>query len=107
MVDAACDKDKAVKNPSQKQDDFHDFLPYWNGFGLFWAKAKVLLKPRFNPFKAQGRWGLIIRIAVKKEKSYRMETTKTALKINEIYLSLQGESTWAGIPCVFVRLTGC
>lgn len=29
------------------------------------------------------------------------------LKINEIYLSLQGESTYAGLPCVFVRLTGC
>ncbi len=30
-----------------------------------------------------------------------------ALKINEIYLSVQGESSWAGMPCVFVRLTGC
>lgn len=29
------------------------------------------------------------------------------LVVNEIYLSLQGESTWAGLPCVFVRLTGC
>lgn len=29
------------------------------------------------------------------------------LKINEIYRSLQGESTQAGRPCVFVRLTGC
>ncbi len=29
------------------------------------------------------------------------------LKINEIYLSLQGESTFAGLPCVFIRLTGC
>lgn len=29
------------------------------------------------------------------------------LTINEIYLSVQGESTWAGLPCVFVRLTGC
>jgi len=29
------------------------------------------------------------------------------LKINEIYSSLQGESTFAGLPCVFVRLTGC
>lgn len=29
------------------------------------------------------------------------------LAINEIYLSLQGESTWAGLPCVFVRLTTC
>ena len=29
------------------------------------------------------------------------------LVINEIYVSLQGESTWAGLPCVFVRLTAC
>lgn len=29
------------------------------------------------------------------------------LVVNEIYLSLQGESTFAGLPCVFVRLTGC
>lgn len=29
------------------------------------------------------------------------------LKINEIYHSIQGESTYAGLPCVFVRLTGC
>ena len=29
------------------------------------------------------------------------------LLINEIFLSLQGESTFAGLPCVFVRLTGC
>jgi 7-carboxy-7-deazaguanine synthase len=29
------------------------------------------------------------------------------LVINEIYLSLQGESTYAGLPCIFVRLTAC
>jgi 7-carboxy-7-deazaguanine synthase len=29
------------------------------------------------------------------------------LVINEIFHSLQGESTWAGLPCVFVRLTAC
>jgi 7-carboxy-7-deazaguanine synthase len=29
------------------------------------------------------------------------------LTINEIYQSIQGESTWAGLPCVFVRLTFC
>jgi 7-carboxy-7-deazaguanine synthase len=34
------------------------------------------------------------------------EPTKT-LTINEIYHSIQGESTWAGEPCVFVRLTFC
>jgi 7-carboxy-7-deazaguanine synthase len=29
------------------------------------------------------------------------------LTINEIFYSIQGESTYAGKPCVFVRLTGC
>jgi len=29
------------------------------------------------------------------------------LAVNEIYLSLQGESTFAGLPCVFVRLSAC
>jgi 7-carboxy-7-deazaguanine synthase len=29
------------------------------------------------------------------------------LVINEIFYSIQGESTQAGRPCVFVRLTGC
>lgn len=30
-----------------------------------------------------------------------------SLVVNEIYLSLQGESTFAGLPCVFIRLTAC
>jgi 7-carboxy-7-deazaguanine synthase len=29
------------------------------------------------------------------------------LKLTEIYKSIQGESTWAGLPCIFVRTTGC
>lgn len=29
------------------------------------------------------------------------------LKVNEIYFSIQGESSKAGLPCVFVRLTYC
>lgn len=29
------------------------------------------------------------------------------LVVNEIFHSIQGESTWAGEPCVFVRLMGC
>jgi 7-carboxy-7-deazaguanine synthase len=29
------------------------------------------------------------------------------MQLTEIYKSLQGESTHAGLPCVFVRLTGC
>jgi len=30
-----------------------------------------------------------------------------SLKINEIYYSVQGESTHAGRPCIFIRLTYC
>ena len=33
--------------------------------------------------------------------------TDTTLRISEIFLSLQGESTTVGLPTVFVRLTGC
>jgi len=38
-----------------------------------------------------------------------VETTlgKVSLKISEIFLSLQGESSRVGLPTVFVRLTGC
>ncbi|MEY2479588.1 MAG: 7-carboxy-7-deazaguanine synthase [Verrucomicrobiota bacterium] len=33
--------------------------------------------------------------------------SEPTLTINEIYHSIQGESSWAGRPCVFVRLTFC
>lgn len=29
------------------------------------------------------------------------------LRVNEIFFSIQGESSYAGLPCVFVRLSGC
>ena len=29
------------------------------------------------------------------------------MKVCEIFASIQGESTYAGVPCTFVRLTGC
>jgi 7-carboxy-7-deazaguanine synthase len=34
-------------------------------------------------------------------------TPEPFLRITEIFHSVQGESTWAGLPCTFVRLTGC
>jgi 7-carboxy-7-deazaguanine synthase len=36
-----------------------------------------------------------------------MSTPEKTLTVNEIYHSIQGESSWAGQPCVFVRLTFC
>lgn len=35
------------------------------------------------------------------------QTPERRLKVHEIFYSLQGESTFAGRPCVLVRLTGC
>ena len=29
------------------------------------------------------------------------------LKVNEVFFSIQGESSYAGWPCIFIRLTGC
>ena len=29
------------------------------------------------------------------------------MKINELFYSIQGESSFAGLPCAFIRLTGC
>ena len=34
-------------------------------------------------------------------------TPAPRLRITEIYRSIQGESSYAGVPCTFVRLTGC
>lgn len=33
--------------------------------------------------------------------------TSRTMRITEIFHSIQGESSYAGLPCVFVRLTGC
>jgi 7-carboxy-7-deazaguanine synthase len=32
---------------------------------------------------------------------------KKELFVNEMFVSIQGESTFAGLPCFFIRLTGC
>ena len=29
------------------------------------------------------------------------------IRVNEIFYSIQGESTFAGFPCIFIRMTGC
>lgn len=35
------------------------------------------------------------------------DTFRQSFLVNEIFKTIQGESTWAGLPCTFVRLTGC
>ena len=34
-------------------------------------------------------------------------SSEQRLRVNEIFHSIQGEGTRAGVPCIFVRLTGC
>jgi 7-carboxy-7-deazaguanine synthase len=45
--------------------------------------------------------------AVARTPAPRVTSKPHRLKITEIFLSLQGESTLVGLPTVFVRLTGC
>ncbi len=42
-----------------------------------------------------------------KIKDQKPKTENQTLRITEIFLSIQGESSHAGRPCAFVRLTGC
>src|SRR5271157_766438 len=42
-----------------------------------------------------------------RRKSHILNPVSDSLVINEIYLSLQGEGSFAGWPCIFVRLTAC
>lgn len=39
--------------------------------------------------------------------SKAQDQTSSELRINEIFYSLQGESTKVGLPTIFIRLTGC
>src|SRR5260221_11737405 len=53
---------------------------------------------------------LSIRLCIKRNDLIDLELSRMnekTLTINEIYESIQGESTWAGERCVFVRLTFC
>ena len=36
-----------------------------------------------------------------------MSKKAPSLRVNEIFMSIQGESSHAGKPCIFIRLTGC
>ncbi len=40
-----------------------------------------------------------------KQNSERSE--KKIIHLSEIFHSIQGESTWVGFPCIFIRLSGC
>ena len=49
----------------------------------------------------------ILEIETEKPLSIAEKQRKDNLRVNEIFYSIQGESSRAGEPCVFVRMTGC
>src|ERR1700755_2763582 len=51
----------------------------------------------------RGQPALLVKPARLAQNSWVQNT----LRVTEIFLSIQGESTHAGRPCAFVRLTGC
>jgi len=70
------------------------------------------LKSTFVRVTFEGKFSLIPNLFRDLQYYEKMKTLKQVqgefmLKINEIYHSIQGESTSAGRPCVFVRLTYC
>jgi 7-carboxy-7-deazaguanine synthase len=72
--------------------------------GIHYATAASLIgRPKSGPGAIRDAQ----KIADARRKSNILKTVSDTLVINEIYLSLQGESSFAGWPCVFVRLTAC
>ena len=45
--------------------------------------------------------------ALRRFKHVLVVLSKKLLKINEIFYSIQGESSLAGLPCIFIRLAYC
>ena len=57
-------------------------------------------------------WAATGRIILGYNKRYRVyqseyQMSHQSLEVNEIFFSIQGESSYAGRPCAFVRLTAC
>src|SRR5437763_3283581 len=67
------------------------------------------MKPvRFSERSRAKHWS--IRLCIEPDDLIDLGSSRMSeqtLTINEIYQSIQGESTWAGQRCVFIRLTAC
>src|SRR6516164_8807446 len=63
---------------------------------------------RFSERRSAKHWS--IRLCIERDNLIHLRLSRMdekALTISEIFESIQGESTWAGERCVFVRLTFC
>jgi len=77
------------------------------------VNSVVFARTAFLPSPACGRGaggeGTATRIVNDCRDRYysTVSTQEPSVVVNEVYASIQGESSYAGLPCVFVRLTGC
>jgi 7-carboxy-7-deazaguanine synthase len=67
---------------------------------------RITLIPYLPKFP-RGRGSLTDFLVDPAQLSEQVGDVEKTLKINEIFYSIQGESTHAGRPCTFVRLSGC
>ena len=78
----------------------------FNAAGLF----PILVSPYTGWFPVQGTIrvpGTQVGYMAGVRNDIRVSDLEKTLRIYEIYASIQGESTWAGAPCTFVRLARC
>ena len=64
------------------------------------------IAPPDVPIRSAMVWDRFRRAGIRSEADLSL-IIKGLVTINEIFYSVQGESTYAGRPCVFVRLTAC
>lgn len=82
------------------------------GSQVIWSRGKKPKKspPETHRARDQGKkQGASLELTTAQARRLRVLQDKPpgTLLVHEIYASIQGESTFAGLPCVFVRLTGC
>jgi len=68
--------------------------------------SRMVIEPE-DLFRARPQAGVLPGVAHPQRLRPLREKPAGTLVIHEIYRSLQGESTFVGLPCVFVRLTAC
>ena len=80
----------------------------WLTFGWGWRFAAMVTRGGID--RGRGGGDIFDAAAERAERwpSRRPLTAENrAMVITEIFKSIQGEGTRAGLPCIFVRLTGC
>ena len=60
-----------------------------------------------HPGKAANRKSHKVGASSPSARASGLGGSRNTLRVSETFLSIQGESTYAGLPCFFIRLSGC